>query len=454
MKLKHFAATQVHGYMDFDIEFDPELTYLTGINGSGKTTVLRCVSALVSCSLLTLARTRFGRMDLALEHEGKDLAISAERQGRRLILRTDPGGECEAPTLDEGDKYGLGYGRDRAEGEERYYDELLMRLQQEENAALRQLGSLPPPIVLGLDRTSGVPGSPLSSGIARRPLLAFRSPRPRYTDASLRQASDLAGQSWRAWQAQRTDLTDQLRLDILASLMRCRLDEDRDGMRVPAIMASAIEANRKTVCDALLALGMKQQNVDELLTFYDDLAEVARAFPNGADLGDIFRAEGDKQKAAVLWLIRADQYERIQRVFEIVEAYNKRIGDVGRPIETYLSLVNRFLRDSGKTLGYSDLGELEVSTGRGSPFPISCLSSGERQIVVMITHLSFNTEARRAGVFIVDEPELSLHLRWQEQFVAAIREASPSMQLVLATHSPSIILGDTDHCVDLSGEAI
>ena len=37
------------------------------------------------------------------------------------------------------------------------------------------------------------------------------------------------------------------------------------------------------------------------------------------------------------------------------------------------------------------------------------------------------------------QPELSLHLKWQRQFVPAIRRASPGTQMVLATHSPEIV---------------
>jgi predicted ATP-binding protein involved in virulence len=54
----------------------------------------------------------------------------------------------------------------------------------------------------------------------------------------------------------------------------------------------------------------------------------------------------------------------------------------------------------------------------------------------------------------VDEPELSLHIKWQELFVTAVQEASPKLQLILATHSPSIILDRVDKCVDLSKAAL
>ena len=52
--------------------------------------------------------------------------------------------------------------------------------------------------------------------------------------------------------------------------------------------------------------------------------------------------------------------------------------------------------------------------------------------------------------FMVDEPELSLHVAWQELFVDAVANANPGLQMILATHAPSIILDRIDKCVDLA----
>jgi predicted ATP-binding protein involved in virulence len=83
------------------------------------------------------------------------------------------------------------------------------------------------------------------------------------------------------------------------------------------------------------------------------------------------------------------------------------------------------------------------------PRDIHSLSSGEQQLVVILTHIAFNPAAQAANVLIIDEPELSLHVVWQEFFVDAIREVNPNLQLILATHSPSIVLDNTENCIDL-----
>ena len=80
---------------------------------------------------------------------------------------------------------------------------------------------------------------------------------------------------------------------------------------------------------------------------------------------------------------------------------------------------------------------------------MSSFSSGEAQIFVILTHLSFNPSAKKANVFIIDEPELSLHVYWQELFVDSVISANNEIQLIMATHSPSIILDRLSSCVDI-----
>ena len=83
---------------------------------------------------------------------------------------------------------------------------------------------------------------------------------------------------------------------------------------------------------------------------------------------------------------------------------------------------------------------MKVLFKNGKEAEIFELSSGEKQIITMLGHLIFFEEKFKTqkGIFIIDEPEVSLHLAWQEIFVNSILEASPNTQFILATHSPAI----------------
>ena len=41
---------------------------------------------------------------------------------------------------------------------------------------------------------------------------------------------------------------------------------------------------------------------------------------------------------------------------------------------------------------------------------------------------------------IMDEPEISLHIEWQQRLISLIRELNPNVQIILSTHSPAVIM--------------
>lgn len=66
------------------------------------------------------------------------------------------------------------------------------------------------------------------------------------------------------------------------------------------------------------------------------------------------------------------------------------------------------------------------------------LSSGEKQmLVIMLTAL---VQENSHCVMLMDEPEISLHIEWQQRLVTLIRTLNPNAQIILCTHSPAIIM--------------
>lgn len=73
------------------------------------------------------------------------------------------------------------------------------------------------------------------------------------------------------------------------------------------------------------------------------------------------------------------------------------------------------------------------------------LSSGELNIVTILYYLIFETT--RGSIVLIDEPEISLHVVWQEQLSALIEkimESKPGVQVIIATHSPFISSSDEE----------
>jgi predicted ATP-binding protein involved in virulence len=118
-------------------------------------------------------------------------------------------------------------------------------------------------------------------------------------------------------------------------------------------------------------------------------------------------------------------------------------------IRKYEDILNSFFFDSKKKLRLTEDFDIELDLPSGKTGDVYFLSSGERQLFVLITALMFNDDADQADLVIIDEPELSLHIKWQESFVGSLMDANPHAQLIMATHSPSIISGRQEYCVSL-----
>lgn len=121
--------------------------------------------------------------------------------------------------------------------------------------------------------------------------------------------------------------------------------------------------------------------------------------------------------------------------------------DISRRIETFLKLVNeRFIHKEMRV--ERDRGFFFINN-RGEELPITGLSSGEQHQVVLLYELLFKTKP--GSLIMIDEPELSLHVAWQERFLRDMKEIAVLNQFdsLIATHSPQIIGNRWDLTVEL-----
>ena len=58
----------------------------------------------------------------------------------------------------------------------------------------------------------------------------------------------------------------------------------------------------------------------------------------------------------------------------------------------------------------------------------------------MVILLTVLVQDKRHGVLFMDEPEISLHVEWQQRLISLIRELNPNVQIVLTTHSPALVM--------------
>jgi len=86
MKITRLHAENVHGYLPIKIEFYPELTFLTGVNGSGKTSALRLLMALLTPNMEEFSSISFTKAVVTVSFDGNDVEVSANKSSEGLIL--------------------------------------------------------------------------------------------------------------------------------------------------------------------------------------------------------------------------------------------------------------------------------------------------------------------------------------------------------------------------------
>ena len=73
----------------------------------------------------------------------------------------------------------------------------------------------------------------------------------------------------------------------------------------------------------------------------------------------------------------------------------------------------------------------------GDKFNINELSSGEKQL--FLRTLAIKMLNPENSIILIDEPELSLHPKWQQRIVDVYRKIGKNNQIIIATHSPHIL---------------
>jgi len=158
---------------------------------------------------------------------------------------------------------------------------------------------------------------------------------------------------------------------------------------------------------------------------------------------------------SVMALIGSDGESKTILDMEI-SAESKKLKDIfNNSRESYLeikerleSVLNKLFSESRKSIKINN-GEIIIQwIDNNEHLTIPNLSSGERQLIYIMLKAA-NTSLENT-ILLMDEPEISLHLSWQEKLIDSITQINPNCQLIIVTHSPAILMkGWMDSFVDI-----
>lgn len=148
--------------------------------------------------------------------------------------------------------------------------------------------------------------------------------------------------------------------------------------------------------------------------------------------GDFRKALSAKAKAK-----RNLAAELLQPYIRSLERRLEAVEPIYRLIDRFVNTLNGFLSD--KTIDFKLSQGFSIQNRLGSPLRAAQLSSGEQQLLLLFCYVL--TARDHPSVFMIDEPEISLNIKWQRQLIQSLLEITDgaTIQFVFASHSIEIL---------------
>ena len=442
--LQSVLVQGLFGDRDVRIEFpsDSQVSFLHGSNGAGKTTVLKLIDALFNQKTTYLQETPFQLLEVTTE-EGRRASVtrseteSSQRKSRHPGSQGRPGSFRLEFEVD-----GVAY--ESSELKPDSADEL-------GNAASRVEE------ILGLERIGrdrwidGATGDSLSfNEVVRR----YWDDLPASWMAAFAPQSDELYQALKSLDVRGVEFIGADRLLTRRPLRRRGPETFRGApaqVETPVVETQR-EQLRRRISEQLASFAESSQILDRSfpLRLLEDLSE-ERTPPTPEELSlkvdEVSKLRRSLEEVGILdrgseeltpqRAAKADDYQRRMIDLYLRDDQKKleQLGPLRAQLELFLRLVNQKFERKQLTVDRNRGYELVAASGdRLSP---SQLSSGEQHELVLLYRLIFSTAPRT--LFLIDEPELSLHVAWQERITEDLEEIAGlgEAQFVLATHSPA-----------------
>ena len=132
-------------------------------------------------------------------------------------------------------------------------------------------------------------------------------------------------------------------------------------------------------------------------------------------------------------------YIATKMISAMLKNKNEKVGDVQKKVFNEINEIFENLSIDVKVEDISQDGRniTLFTNSSGDEFDINELSSGEKQL--FLRTLAIRMLNPENSIILIDEPELSLHPKWQQRIVDVYRKIGKNNQIIIATHSPHIL---------------
>ncbi|MBZ4187437.1 AAA family ATPase [Niabella beijingensis] len=435
MQIKNLEIKGLYGYINKSITFNNDLTLLVGINGSGKTSILNIVNWILRPSIAHLCVTEFKSIKLSFVFKDVDYTITCRHNSNSFVYSIQNGREKLSPLRVRMKVTPLEIKNDETLKSSLIQQYANLGPDQKEKNTWDLIATFPNPTIIGLDRTLYTEESEklfidesIRGKIVKGSSIQNLSP--------LDRVKEIVNREYRRQKNSILNLTSNLKNHLMLSTFAgsITLESFNSGIR-HKLNLNQIDGAEKRVNDYF-------NNIEKSSLSDEDQKTITRYFAQLKEITTKYQANPDNESIKLLYGLNASQFVKVNKLLKEFEKFEIESNKALQQINTYISTLNFFLKDSSKQLLFKeDTSELSFHTIDKSGKivtefkDIKFLSSGEQQILILFSYIAFNSQDGK--IFIIDEPELSLHIKWQEDFLHQLENVTPhGTQLILATHSP------------------
>ncbi|MEA5043779.1 MAG: AAA family ATPase [Petrimonas sp.] len=410
-RLKNVEIKGFWGQYSIVSDFNKEVNIFIGRNGTGKTTFINLLQAVISVDLDLLFGLQFESVILNLEERNKNRKIEVAKIAHDLQykeLQYQIGTKkFKLPVIPASELRFLSKRSGRIHP--KFFDDI-----KEIKTTISELINVS---YLSVNRDS----------VIREELRDLR--RDEIYNAIDIRLEELIGQLTSYQLQLETELSKiskKFQEDVLRSML---FNEEFDNVDINEVVKPDLRRINVGLKQAYRGLGILDDDTERIIEKHVAAIEKAAASINS-------HIE-DKTKPVYpndvtpLTLLRRTQ--RVNNLSSALEANKKKIQE---RLDDYITLLNEFHETKDFTLQDSKVGGLAILKD-DKQILLTQLSSGEKQLVILLTETLL--QKGKQTLFIADEPELSLHIEWQRKVISSIRKLNPNSQIIVATHSPEIV---------------
>lgn len=175
----------------------------------------------------------------------------------------------------------------------------------------------------------------------------------------------------------------------------------------------------------------------------EDLVALGLASP--VPVAELSKALKDVDKSRLPLIARV-----LEPYVDSVTARLDALAELQKRLGVFLDILNTFYKNKRVTLTVGD--GIVVAAKDGQPLEANTLSSGEKQLLLLLCNVLIGTS--RSSLFIVDEPEISLNIKWQRKLVDSLLSLAEGshVQFVMATHSIELLTRHKNSVVQLEDQ--